>query len=162
MRLCFGGGDYTRDIGVGWTRDEEECFTARSIIVMAARANDLPAPIDSVYIDIDDADALQASTRRAKQLGFRGKFVIHPSQVEIVNRVFTPTESEVRWAERVIAGLEQAEASGAGAFVVDGRMIDYPIIESARQVIAVSGEIAASGSASSTTSERGPKGRERS
>jgi citrate lyase beta subunit len=140
-RLCFGAGDFTRDIGVEWSREERESFTARSMIVLASRAAGLPAPIDSVFVDLNDPDGLAASTREAKQLGFRGKMVIHPSQVAIVNDVFTPTSEEVAWARRVMDGLAAAEREGLGAFVVDGRMVDYPIVERARDTLGVWKEI---------------------
>ena len=136
-RLCFGAGDFTRDIGVEWSREERESFTARSMIVLASRAAGLPAPIDSVFVDLNDPDGLAASTREAKQLGFRGKLVIHPSQVPVVNAVFTPTTEEVAWARRVIEALAAAEREGLGAFVVDGRMVDYPIVERARDILNV-------------------------
>ncbi|HXJ78938.1 MAG TPA: CoA ester lyase [Candidatus Methylomirabilis sp.] len=136
-RLCFGAGDFTRDIGVEWSREERESFTARSMIVLASRAAGLPAPIDSVFVDFNDPEGLRASTRVAKQLGFRGKLVIHPSQVAIVNDVFTPTAEEVAWARRVVDGLATAEREGLGAFVVDGRMVDYPIVERARDILGV-------------------------
>jgi citrate lyase beta subunit len=136
-RLCFGAGDFTRDIGVEWSREERESFTARSMIVLASRAAGLPAPIDSVFVDFNDPEGLAVSTRAAKQLGFRGKFVIHPSQVAIVNDIFTPTAEEVAWARRVVDGLAVAEREGLGAFVVDGRMVDYPIVERAGDILSV-------------------------
>jgi citrate lyase beta subunit len=142
-RLCFGAGDFTRDIGVEWSREERESFTARSMIVLASRAAGLPAPIDSVFVDLNDPDGLAASTRQGKQLGFRGKLVIHPSQVAIVNEVFTPTAQEIVWARRVMDGLAAAEREGLGAFVVDGRMVDYPIVERARDILSVWKEIEA-------------------
>jgi citrate lyase subunit beta / citryl-CoA lyase len=142
-RLCFGAGDFTRDIGVEWSREERESFTARSMIVLASRAAGLPAPIDSVFVDFNDPEGLAASTRAAKQLGFRGKFVIHPSQVAIVNDVFTPTVQEVAWARRVMDGLAAAERNGLGAFVVDGRMVDYPIVERAADILTVWNDIEA-------------------
>jgi citrate lyase subunit beta / citryl-CoA lyase len=136
-RLCFGAGDFTRDIGVEWSREERESFTARSMIVLASRAAGVPAPIDSVFVDLNDPEGLAASTREPKQLGFRGKLVIHPSQVAIVNDVFTPTAEEVAWARRVMDGLAAAEREGLGAFVVDDRMVDYPIVERARDILNV-------------------------
>ena len=142
-RLCFGAGDFTRDIGVEWSREERESFTARSMIVLASRAVGLPAPIDSVFVDLGDPEGLAASTRAAKQLGFRGKFVIHPSQVAIVNDVFTPTAQEVAWARRVIDGVAAAERERLGAFVVDGRMVDYPIVERAADILTVWNEVEA-------------------
>lgn len=140
-RLCFGAGDFTRDIGVEWSREERESFTARSMIVLASRAAGLPSPIDTVFVDFNDPDGLAASTRAAKELGFRGKFVIHPSQVAIVNDVFTPTADEVSWARRVMEGLAAAEREGLGAFVVDGRMVDYPIVERAGDILSVWNEV---------------------
>src|SRR5262249_15700633 len=134
-RLCFGAGDFTRDIGVEWSREERESFMARSMIVLASRAAGLPAPIDSVFVDLNDPDGLAASTHEAKQLGFRGKLVIHPAQGPIVNAVFTPTSDEVAWGGRVLEGLRAAEREGLGAFVVDGRMVDYPIVERARDIL---------------------------
>lgn len=142
-RLCFGAGDFTRDIGVEWSREERESFTARSMIVLASRAVGLPAPIDSVFVDLGDPEGLAASTRAAKQLGFRGKFVIHPSQVAIVNDVFTPTAQEVVWARRVMDGVAAAERERLGAFVVDGRMVDYPIVERAADILTVWNEVEA-------------------
>jgi citrate lyase beta subunit len=142
-RLCFGAGDFTRDIGVEWSREELESFTARSMIVLASRAAGLPAPIDSVFVDLGDPEGLAASTRAAKQLGFRGKLVIHPSQVAIVNDVFTPTAAEVAWARQVMDGLAAAERQGLGAFVVDGRMVDYPIVERAADILSVWTEVEA-------------------
>jgi citrate lyase beta subunit len=140
-RLCFGAGDFTRDIGVEWSREERESFTARSLIVLASRAAALPAPIDSVFVDVSDPEGLAVSTRAAKQLGFRGKFVIHPGQVAIVNDIFTPTAQEVAWARRVMDGLAAAESEGLGAFVVDGRMVDYPIVERAADILNVWNDI---------------------
>ena len=141
-RLCFGAGDFTRDIGVEWSREERESFTARSIIVLASRAAGLPAPIDSVFVDFNDAEGLAASTRAAKHLGFRGKLLIHPSQVAIANDIFTPTAEEVAWARRVMDGLAVAERDGLGAFVVDGRMVDYPIVERAADILNVWNDVA--------------------
>ena len=84
FRLCFGAGDFTTDIGVAWTREEQESRVARSMLVMASRAARLPQPIDSVFVDISDSDGLHASARMALGLGFCGKFVIHPLQVQTV------------------------------------------------------------------------------
>ena len=136
-RLCFGAGDFTRDIGVEWSR-EERGVVHRALDDRARLARGRSSgPIDSVFVDLNDPDGLAASTREAKQLGFRGKLVIHPSQVPVVNAVFTPTAEEVAWARRVIEALAAAEREGLGAFVVDGRMVDYPIVERARDILGV-------------------------
>ncbi len=135
FRLCFGAGDFTTDIGVDWTRMEEESRVARSLVVIASRAAGLPQPIDSVFADISDQEGLSLSAQMARQLGYCGKFVIHPSQIAGVERAFSPTDEQASWAREVIAGLAEAERSGAGAFVVRGKMIDYPIVERARRLL---------------------------
>lgn len=136
LGLCFGAGDFSTDIGVSWTRDEEESRYARSALVIACRAAGLPPPIDSVFPDIRDLDALAASAGMARTLGFKGKFVIHPDQIQTVRQTFAPGPEEIDWARRVIAGMAIAESEGRGAFVVDGRLVDYPILERARGIIA--------------------------
>lgn len=134
-RLCFGAGDFTTDIGVAWTRDEEESRVARSLVVMASRAAGLAPPIDSVFADIADHDGLVDSAAMAKRLGFWGKFAIHPSQVQAITQAFTPDADQVAWATEVLDGLKAAEAKGEGAFIVRGKMIDYPIVEQARRLL---------------------------
>src|SRR5205814_1487945 len=83
---------------------------SRAKIVTASRAAGLEAPLDTVWVDLQNPEGLEASTRAALAYGFRGKMCIHPNQVEIVNRVFTPSEDEVAFAERVVAAFEKAEA----------------------------------------------------
>jgi citrate lyase beta subunit len=135
LRLCFGAGDFTTDVGVEWTRDEEESRVARSLVVIAARAAGLPQPVDSAFTDITDLEGLRNSALAAKRLGYYGKFVIHPSQLDTVNEVFSPSNAELVWARKVMTALATAERSGAGAFVVDGKMIDYPIVERAKRLL---------------------------
>jgi len=143
FRLCFGAGDFTRDIGVTWTRDERESFTARSMLVLASRAAGILGPIDSVFADLGDQEGLAASARAAKQLGYRGKLVIHPSQVAIVDEVFTPTKEELSWARRVVDAVTTAERQSLGAFTVDGRLVDYPIVQAARDLLDFWAELSA-------------------
>jgi citrate lyase beta subunit len=134
--LCFGAGDFTTDIGVAWTREEEESRYARASLVVACRSAGLPAPIDSVFPDIRDTKAVEASARMARDLGFGGKFVIHPDQIAPVRQAFVPSEDETAWAHRVVDGMTEAEKDGRGAFTVDGRLVDYPIVERARMLLA--------------------------
>lgn len=133
--LCYGAGDYTADIGAGWTDLETESQTARSLLVMASASAGLPPPIDSAFPNVEDSQAFRASARNAQVLGFHGKFAIHPSQVAVVQAVFRPTPEQVDWAQRVLEALAAAEAEGRGAFMVDGRMVDYPIVERARRIM---------------------------
>jgi citrate lyase subunit beta/citryl-CoA lyase len=89
-----------------------------------------------VHLDIRDDEGLEAEARLARSLGFRGKACIHPAQIEIVNRVFWPTEEEQEHARRVIEAYEHALADGRGVVALDGEMIDLPVVERARRVLA--------------------------
>jgi citrate lyase subunit beta / citryl-CoA lyase len=140
-RLAFGAGDFTRDIGVRWSRREVESQYARSALVIAARAAGIEPPLDSVWVDLHDQHGLVRSTRLAKQLGFQGKMLIHPSQVEPVNAVFSPTPEEIDVAQRIVTAFQQAEQQGAAAIQLDGQFIDYPIVESAQRLLALAAAI---------------------
>ena len=136
-RLAFGAGDFTRDIGVTWSRREIESQYARSALVIASRAAGLEPPLDTVWVDLRDPRGLARSARTAKQLGFQGKMAIHPSQVEPINTVFSPSDAEIAYATRVVAAFTQAEADGLASIQLDGQFIDYPIVESAQRVLAM-------------------------
>ena len=140
-RLAFGAGDFTRDIGVSWSRREIESQYARSALVVASRAAGLEPPLDTVWVDLRDERGLVRSTRTARQLGFQGKMAIHPSQVEPINTVFSPTDAEVAHATRVVDAFAQAEADGLASIQLDGQFIDYPIVESAQRVLAMAATI---------------------
>ena len=136
-RLSFGAGDYTRDMGMVWTASEAELAHARACIVLASRVAGLEPPIDTVFIDLSDAENLVQSARTALSAGFQGKLCIHPNQVEPVNRVFTPSEAELAQAEKHIAAFKEAEAAGSASIQVDGYFIDYPIVEKAERVLRI-------------------------
>jgi len=134
-RIAFGAGDFTLDVNMQWKRDEAELSYARAKIVTASRAAGLEAPLDTVWVDLQDAEALEASARAALAYGFQGKMCIHPNQVAVVNRVFTPSEEEVAFAERVVAAFETAEAEGVASIQLDGKFIDYPIVYRAQRLL---------------------------
>ncbi len=134
-RLAFGAGDFTRDIGVRWSRREVESQYARSALIIASRAAGIEAPLDSVWIDIRDLQGLTRSARLVKQLGFQGKMAIHPTQVGPINAAFSPTSDEIENAKRIIAAFELAEAAGEASIQLDGQMIDYPIVEAAQRIL---------------------------
>jgi citrate lyase subunit beta/citryl-CoA lyase len=140
-RLAFGAGDFTRDIGVRWSRREVESQYARSALVIASRAAGLEAPLDSVWVDLRDQRGLVRSARLAKQLGFQGKMCIHPGQVEPVNAVFSPTPEEVAAARRVIEVFRHAETQGLASIQLDGQFIDYPIVEAAQRLLATAARL---------------------
>ena len=134
-RASFGAGDFTFDANVVWTRDEAELAHARAQMVIQSRANGLEAPLDSVWVDLQDLEGLEASARAVKRMGFQGKTCIHPTQVPVVNGVFSPTEEEVAFARKVVAAFAEAEAAGSSAFQIDGKFVDYPIVYRAQRIV---------------------------
>lgn len=134
-RIAFGAGDFTLDVNMIWSRGEAELAHARATIVTASRAAGIEAPLDTVWVDLADKDGLEQSARTALALGFQGKMCIHPDQIAVVNRVFTPTDAEIAFAERVAAAFADAEAKGSAAIQLDGKFIDYPIVYRAQRVL---------------------------
>src|SRR3954452_22375580 len=134
-RVAFGAGDFTLDVNMVWSRGETELTPARAAIVTASRAAGIEAPLDTVWVDLTDPEGLQPSSRAALRLGVQGKMCIHPGQIAIVNRVFTPSEEEVAFAERVAAAFAKAEAEGSAAIQLDGKFIDYPIVYRAQRIL---------------------------
>ncbi|MGG1558608.1 HpcH/HpaI aldolase/citrate lyase family protein [Geobacillus thermoleovorans] len=136
IRLAFGSVDFTLDIGAKLTKEGTELLYARSQLVVASRAAGIEGPIDAVYIHIRDLEGLQQETRFAKQLGFQGKMVIHPEQIPIVNKIFMPTAEEVEEAKAIVDAFAEAVAAGSGAIQWNGKMIDYPVAERAKRIVA--------------------------
>jgi citrate lyase subunit beta/citryl-CoA lyase len=133
--ISLGEADLAADLGVA---DEVGLLYARSRIVGAARAAGLPHPVHSVYTKVGDLDGLRRSTETGKRLGFVGRSTIHPSQVSVVNEVFTPKEDEVKRARELLDRLEDETASGTGALVLeDGRFVDRAVVESAHLTLAL-------------------------
>ena len=134
-RVAFGAGDFTLDVNMAWSRGEVELAYARAKIVTASRAAGIEAPFDTVWVDLADEEGLEASARTALGFGFQGKMCIHPNQIAVVNRVFTPSEAEIAFAERVAAAFARAEAEGSAAIQLDGKFIDYPILYRPQRVL---------------------------
>ena len=140
--LHFGAGDFTRDVGMEWSRDETELVYARSRLVMISRAAAIEPPTDSVWVLLDDDEGLAASVRRAKSLGFQGKSCIHPKQVETINRGFSYVSPEdVARARKIVDAFTEAEARQSASILVDGEFVDYPLVERARQVLQLHAEM---------------------
>ncbi len=136
----FGAVDLMREIGVQfgpklWAPDSLELLYARSHLVLAARAAGRLPPIDSVYTDIRDLDGLKREALLARRLGFQGKSAIHPNQVAIINRVFSPSPEEIDYARKVVRAFEEAEAKGFASFTVGNAFVDIPIVEKARSIL---------------------------
>jgi len=134
-RLSFGAGDYTKDMSMRWTLAETEIDHARAEIALASRAEGLEPPVDSVWIHIKDTNGLVRSAEKVRDMGYQGKLCIHPDQIGPVNGVFTPTEEQVAFAEKVVAAFEEAEARGLASIQLDGYFIDYPIVDQARRTL---------------------------
>lgn len=135
-RIAFGAVDLALDMGLD-SRDEESALVApRFAIARASRAAGLNGPLDTAWVDISDLSGLRQSAERARAMGYRGKCCIHLSQIAAVNAVFTPNGEQLAAARRVVDAFESAEASGLAAISVDGRMIDYPVVEAARRLLA--------------------------
>ena len=140
VMLCFGAEDFTRDIGAERTREGKELFWAKSMIVMGAKAAGIQAS-DTVFSDINDMDGLVQETRFAKSLGFDGKGLIHPSQIEPVHKVFSPTQEEIEYARKVVDALREAEEKGLGVIALGRKMIDRPVAERAKRILKIAEEL---------------------
>ncbi|HUL73747.1 MAG TPA: CoA ester lyase, partial [Vicinamibacterales bacterium] len=132
--LLFGAEDLTAELGIPRTLAGEEILLARSQVVLAAATIGADA-VDAVFVDLKAADRLRADAARARALGFRGKMAIHPDQVAVINEVFTPSAEEVAAARRIVDADASARARGDGAFRLDDRMVDAPIVARARRVL---------------------------
>jgi citrate lyase subunit beta/citryl-CoA lyase len=141
-RVAFGAIDYTLDIGTSCSQAGSELFYARAQLVAASRAAGKKPPVDTVYPDIRDTEGLLLETKIVKQLGFFGKMVIHPNQIDPVNKVFSPTEEEVLWASKVAAAFDQAEAQGTASIQLEGKFIDYPVAMRAKRTLQLAAAIA--------------------
>jgi citrate lyase subunit beta / citryl-CoA lyase len=130
-RLAFGSVDFQLDAGI--TGEGEELLYARSRLVVASRVAGKLPPVDGVTVDIADVRGLAADVARARRLGFGGKLCIHPAQVAAVNDGFLPPAVEIEWARKVVAA---AAAAGDNAVRLDGKLVDLPIIERARALLA--------------------------
>lgn len=136
VALAFGAEDFTKDIGAERTKDAKEQFVARSTVVLAAKAYGKMAS-DTVFSDLSDEEGLIRATEEAKTLGFDGRGLIHPGQVEIVHKVFAPSEDELVYAVRVINAAEEAEKKGSGVVALGRKMIDPPVVARARRILAL-------------------------
>jgi citrate lyase subunit beta/citryl-CoA lyase len=133
--VAFGGVDFSRDMGLNLTKEGTELLVPRANIAIAARAAGVLS-IDTPCIDVNDPGRLAAEARAARGLGFRGKLLIHPSQVGLANEAFSPTAEEVATARRVVEAFEKARAAGSGAISLDGKMIDQANYRQAKDCLA--------------------------
>ena len=132
--LIFGAEDFAASIGATRTPEGTEVLYARSAVVTACAANELQA-IDMVYIDFRDSEGLLAEAEEGARLGFSGKQIIHPNQVEPVQAAFTPSDEAIEYAQRVVRAFSASQKEGKGAFALDGKMIDMPLLKNAQKVL---------------------------
>lgn len=132
--LIFGGEDFAASVHARRTSEALELLYARSAVVTACAAYGLQA-IDMVSVDYKDLEALRREARFGAGLGYAGKQVIHPNQVVPVQEAFTPDESEMESARTLVEAFQEHQAKGSGAFALDGRMIDMPLVKAAQGVL---------------------------
>lgn len=136
LTIAFGAADYTLDLGISLTREGKELEYPRSRLPVACRAGRIMPPLDTPWmIDLKDIDGLIADAKKAKAYGFMGKIVIHPNQIQPCHDVFTPSEDEINYAKKVIEAFEEAEKAGKAAIQLEGKFIDYPVVEKLRRVL---------------------------
>jgi citrate lyase beta subunit len=132
--LIFGAEDYAASIGATRSRAGWEVLTARGAVVMHAAAQGLQA-IDMVFIDFRDTINLRVEAAQGAQMGFSGKQIIHPAQVQPVQEAYTPDDDAIAYARRVVETFDAHQAEGAGAYELDGKMIDMPLLRVAQKVL---------------------------
>lgn len=133
--IIFGGEDFAASIGATRTKDAIELLYARQAVIVACAAYDLQ-PIDIVTIDYKDLDALKVESEFGARLGFSGKQIIHPNQVPVVQEAFTPSDEAIAYARRIVETFEASQKEGKGAYSLDGKMIDMPLLKNAQKVLA--------------------------
>ena len=136
--LIFAAEDFALDLSITRTPSLTEFLYARSAIVTACRAHDLPSAIDLVctsYKGEEGQKTLEEECLNGKGLGFNGKQLIHPSQVSTSQKVFAPSDKELTWAVRIMIGNEKADKQGRGAWTLEGQMIDAPVIGKAKSIV---------------------------
>lgn len=132
--IIFGGEDFAASIGATRTPEAIELLYARQAVVTACAAYGLQA-IDIVTIDFKNLDRVRAEAEFGARLGYSGKQIIHPAQVEPVQAAFTPDDEAIAQAIRIVEGFDASQKEGKGAFALDGKMIDMPLLKNAQKVL---------------------------
>ncbi|HVM29009.1 MAG TPA: CoA ester lyase [Mycobacteriales bacterium] len=142
--LVMGTNDLAKELRAALVPGRAPLLPHLAVALLAAREAGIEI-LDGVYNDVKDLEGFEAEARQAAEMGFDGKTLVHPTQVEVANRVWAPTDDEVELARRVIEAFEQAEREGKGVVTVDGRMIENLHVENARRTLATAEAIAALG-----------------
>lgn len=134
--VALSGGDYRRCLQTKYYPSGNELFVARGQIVIAARAAGVQC-FDTVYTDFNDMDGFVKETELIKEMGFDGKSIVTPKQIEVAHKIFAPTEKEILQAERVVEAVRENAKKGVGIFTLDGQMLDIAFVEGAERIIAM-------------------------
>ena len=132
--IALSGGDYTKDLQTHITGTGIELMGARQNMVIAARAAGVQC-FDTVYTDLDDMDGFRQDVENIHLMGFDGKSIINPRQINIVHEIFTPKQKDIIFAEKVVREIDTKKAQGIGVFTVDGKMIDIAFYDGAKRTI---------------------------
>lgn len=134
--IALSGGDYTKDLQTKITGTGVELMGARQQMIIAARAAGVQC-FDTVYTNLDDMEGFYKDVETIHLMGFDGKSVINPRQIDIVHKIFTPTEKDIIFAEKVVREIDEKKAQGIGVFTVDGKMIDVAFYDGAKRTLAL-------------------------
>ena len=134
VAVALGAEDFTNDMEIERRDDDAELAYARSAIAIAARAAGVLA-LDTPYFAFRDPDGLRANSSESRGVGFRGRFAIHPAQIDVINEVYSPSREQIGHALRVIEAFEEAAAMGRGSTSLDGKVVDVPVVKRAQALL---------------------------
>ena len=134
VAVAFGAEDFTNDMEIERRDDDAELKYARSVIAVAARAAGVLA-LDTPYFAFRDPDGLRANSLESRGVGFRGRFAIHPAQIDVINEVYSPSGEQIEHALRVIEAFEEAVSMGRGSTSLDGKVVDVPVVKRAQALL---------------------------
>lgn len=134
--VAISGGDFRKSMHVQIQRGGIEMMVARGQMLLAARAAGIQC-FDTMYPNIDDMEGFKAEVIQNHQMGFDGKSIVNPRQIEFVHKTFAPTPKEIAYAEKLVRGCQAQADAGIGVYTVDGKMVDIPFFEDAKRIIAL-------------------------
>jgi citrate lyase subunit beta/citryl-CoA lyase len=134
IAVAFGSEDYADDMSLQRSDTGEEVYFGRATVPVAARAARVPS-LDAPFVRFREPEALEQDAQMARRIGYTGKFAIHPAQIDVINQVFSPSEEDLAYAQKVVDAWNRAEGEGRGSADLEGRMIDVPVIKRAQNLL---------------------------